>query len=273
MRKIFYILLIGFILLASSPASATWVRERGRALFYLDTSVRIAYEYFSGGRRETPEHIESSTSIYADYGVTSIYTIGLYFPFLKFLTIDSTDISPRVRHLNIGDIDLIQRLQVFSIAGAVFNLELLVSVPIGDDTPPTGLFTGDGELNFMPGFSIGWGFNLFSLPSYLTFQSGVNLRTEEFSHEVHVGFQWGLFVYKKYILLHVEIKRLQSLRTEPEDTVRNGLWNNTRYTSYGVGVTYKPLSDIGISFYYKTVGQVENAIGGNIFSLAFFYLL
>ena len=273
MRKIVYTILISSTLLAFSTTFASWVRESGRTLFYVDTSFRTAGEIFRDGRKQDiADFTEANLSIYADYGVFSIYTVGLYFPALKVLTIDSTPVSAQITHLNIGDLDLIQRLQVYSIGGAVFNLEFLVGFPTGNDKEENGLFTGDGEYNFMPGISMGWGFDLFSFPSYVTLNCGVNVRTEGFSHEVHIGFQWGLFLYKKDLLFHLEIKRLQSLETEPEETINNGFWNNTSYTTYGLGMTYK-LQDMGLSFYYKTVGQVNNAIGGHIFSLAFSYLL
>ena len=200
------------------------------------------------------------------------YTLGLYFPLLRVLSLGATETTPSVTHINIGDLDIIQRLQVGSLGGAVFNLELLLGIPTGNAEEPHGLHTGDGEYNYMPGLSMGWGFSFFSLSSYLTLYAGLNVRSKEFSDEWHYASQWGLFVYKKALLLSLEAKKQVSRKNKPQDTTPEGLWNNTSYIAYGGGITYKFNEDTGMSLYYKTLAQVENSLGGDIYSLGLFHI-
>ena len=266
-----YLLLIVFI--AFSSVGATWVREKGRSLFYGDLSYRSTNEYYINGEaREANSFQELNFSVYLDYGVTETYTIGVYAPLVKALSIDSTPVSPNVLHVNRGDIDFIQRYQFASFFGAVFNLELLLGIPTGNHQERHGLHTGDGEFNIMPGLSMGWGFSFFSLPSYLTLYTGMNYRNNGFSNEVHSSFQWGSFVYKEKLLLSFEAKKLESLENEEQNFTDEGLWNNTSYLSYGLGITYKFDRDSGIAFYYKTLSEVDNALGGNIYSVGAFQI-
>ena len=271
-RPVYLICSIGLIL-AFSALTATWVREEGRFLVYTDLSYRASNEYFLDKERvEANDFVGADLNLYADYGLSKNYTIGIYFPLIRALSLGETQTMPSVTHINIGDLDIIQRLQIASLGGAVFNLELLTGIPTGNAKQPHGLHTGDGEYNFMPGFSMGWGFSLFSLPSYLTFYSGINIRGKEFSDELHYSSQWGLFVYKKALLLSLEAKRQVSRKNKIPNTTPEGLWNNTSYWAHGLGITYKFDEDTGMSFYYKTLSQVENSLGGDIYSLGFFHI-
>ena len=213
MSKPIYLLFSISFVLAFSVISATWVREEGRFLVYTDLSYRASDEYFLNKERvKANEFMGADFNIYADYGLSKNYTIGIYFPLIRTLSLGETQTMPSVIHINIGDLDIIQRLQIASLGGAVFNLELLTGIPTGNAKEPHGLHTGDGEYNFMPGLSMAWGFSFFSLPSYITFYSGINIRGKEFSDEWHYASQWGLFVYKKALLLSLEAKRQASRR-------------------------------------------------------------
>ncbi len=275
---LFFLILLTFIMGGqisySNNLFATWVREKGRTLVYTDISYRSADEYYTNGRRMDSNRFQGiDWSLYVDHGITETYTLGFYMPLVKVLSIDETTASPSVTHINRGDLDIIQRLQFASLYGTVINAELLIGVPTGNPSEPHGLHTGDGEFNFQPGLSMGKGFGFFSLPSYITLHSGINIRSRGFSHEWHTGFQWGVFIYKESLLVSLEIKKLQSLKNNAEIFIGDdGLWNNTSYVAYGLGLTYKPNPNFGISTYYKTLGELENSLGGDIYSLAIFYL-
>ncbi len=251
----------------------TWTREKGRALIYMDTSYRASNEYFLEGRKmEANDFEEYNLNIYLDYGVTTSYTIGLYSSALKSLSLGETEHMEAVTHINKGDLDLIQRWQIASLGGAVFNAELLIGIPTGVFEHEHALPTGDGEYNYQPGFSMGWGFDFIGLASYLTLYTAMNFRDNGFSDELHYNAQWGLFLYKKKVLLSFEFKKLDSLKTNKSDLTEDGLWNNTSYTTNGVGFSYKFNDDFGLSIYYKTITKIENAIGGDIYSIGGFYL-
>ncbi len=271
MKIVFWLLLLFSFLLLPAGLSATWVREKGRALIYTDLSYRTTDTYYTGGQKmKANDFYEASLNLYADYGVTDRYTIGAYLPVIKSLSLGVTGTQPAVIYTNIGDMELIQRLQILEGLGAVFNLELLIGIPTGYSEQRERLHTGDGEFNFRPGASLGWGFPIFSLPSYLTLSAGLNLRTRGFSDEVHSAFQWGLFVYEKSLLLSIEVKSQKSQKTNDETFTDNGLWNNTSYVVYSPGITWKFNEDSGISFYYKTLREVENSLAGDTYSLALF---
>ncbi len=272
-RKLLFCSFFSLFFYAYSVVLPTWVREKGRSLLYSDLSYRFADEFAVDGRiMPSNDFTEFDWNIYVDHGFTKNYTAGLYFPIVKVLSLASTPTSPSVTHVNKGDIDFIQRYQFASIGVAVFNLEFLMGIPTGNHKEPHGLQTGDGEYNYMPGLSLGWGFPMFSLSSYLTLYSGINFRTEGFSHEWHSSFSWGLFLYKKTLLFSLEAKNQRSLKTEEENTIQNGLWNNTSYLSYGGGITYKFKEESGVSFYYKTLTKIENSLGGDIYSIGVFYI-
>lgn len=265
-----------FLLLVStfSVILPTWVREKGRFLLYTDLSYRSDNQYLLKKDEiiSTNNFSEIGLSSYLDYGVTGNYTLGIYFPFLKKLSFESPDDGLNGNYSSMGDLDFIQRFQFASIGGAVFNLELLIGIPLGIKKHDAGFPLGDAEYNVQTGISTGWGFALSSLPSYLTFYTGYNKRNAGFSDEWHNSFQWGLFVYKKELLLSLELKSLASLENESDDFSQRGLQNNISYLAYGGGITYKFNEDSGISFYYKTLAQVENTVDGEIFSVGGFYL-
>ena len=165
MLKFFYLLFSIALAFAFSILSATWVREKGRSLVYTDISYRASNEYFLENERiEANDFSGLDFNLYMDYGLSENYTIGFYLPALKILSLGETYTMPSVTHINIGDLDLIQRLQIANFGGVVFNLELLVGIPTGNAKQPHGLHTGDGEYNFMPGFSMAWGFPFFFTP-------------------------------------------------------------------------------------------------------------
>ncbi len=277
-RRFFFYALFGSLMACTfSAILPTWVREKNRFLFDTNVSSRSASYYFLDKERiDIDKFRKTDWNIYADYGVTKNYTLGFYIPAIQAVTL--TEILPDVAetgkktHTSHGDLHLIQRLQIANIEGVVFNFEFLLGLPTGNHNKERGFYTDNDGYHYMPGFSLGWGFSLFTLPSYITLSSGYNFRTGEFSDEIYTTFSFGAFIYKKSILLNYEHKELQSIKNKKASLTKDNRFNNTSYSASGLGFIFKFTKDSGLSIYYKTASRADNILGGPSYSIGTFFI-
>ena len=133
-----------------------------------------------------------------------------------------------------------------------------MGLPIGDVDQPSGLYTGDGEFNFVGDLAFGRSFQ--RVPIYVTGGVGYNLRTQGFSDEFRYTLEAGWSIGNFLAILRV--RGIESLENGDSDVLGMTLGNNQSYIAYGPEVAYKFTKTFGVSAGLDTAKRIRNTISG-----------
>lgn len=216
-------------------------------------------------------------SFYGEYGLTSRFTAVAYLPFFERITLNEVQGRPSGTVIVEGDAangvaDPIVGLRYgLKQAGPlVLSLGLHVGIPLGDDTQPNGLITGDGEFNQQVVLAAGYSF--YPRPAYVQASGGFNNRTRGFSDELMYSLEAGYTFAGRWTL----IGRGRGVETlENGGTGRrggaNGLYaNNVRYLALGTELAYTMPSGWGVALGVEGAAFGQNVLSAPVFSLGVF---
>ncbi len=248
--------------------SAAWVRPASEFLVAVDTSFISAKKFYdsSGNVVDSRNFSEISANLYAEAGVTSFYTTGVYFPALRNLAFKADDTNAAANFTGVGDVTLLQKLQFFQSGGLFLNFELLNGIPTGNDTQPDLLLTGDGEFNFLPRLALAYVMGNW----FFTLDAGYNFRTREFSDEIHVNAEVGVSLLQRQLFLIVGFNQQSSLKNRSRVLVTPLISNETSFSAYSLRVAWQFAASMGINASMKSVFAAENIIAAPAFSVGYF---
>lgn len=254
-RKRITITLFLSIGLTVAYAGGGWPQPKGKGYFKLSQNFIISPYYYSpsGEIIDITTISLYTTSVYAEYGLTSRLTGILYFPFFVRGTLNEVQYSPSGRvepgdsFQSIGDTDISLKYGLVVNKPIVVSATLLFGLPLGETAGGNSqiLQSGDGEFNQM--IRIDASHSFYPKPVYVSAYAAFNNRTNGFSDEVRFGAEVGLTLKKFIPILKLNI--VESLYNgESGVSTQNGIFsNNTEYFSPTLELNYQITKKIGIS--------------------------
>lgn len=275
-KRILYLTVIVFLCLSNTIAFAGgWTQKRGEGYYKIGFRVTQADMFYdgSGNKMRVPTFTDVTTSFYGEYGLTNRVTLIASVPFYKRLTMErEIGISgDKLNNSGFADSDVGFRVGLLGIGNSVVSAEVLFGLPIGDDSQPDGLLTGDGEFNQL--FKLGFGHSFYPKPAYFSAEVGFNNRTQGYSDEIHYAAEIGYSFGNKW-LVDFKIRGIRSIKNG-SDTVVGGMAtstaNNQSYLSYGAEINYLINASIGLTLGVDSATFIENTIGAPTYSFGIFY--
>jgi len=272
--------LIATVSMTQSAFSGPWPRKQGTGFVQVGFSTIGYNKIYDDNSTKNPIYADvrdNVVQVYADYGLTDMATITASVPF-KFLTATPSQlalspIATKVTNSGIGDVDLLLRYNWFVVDGHAFSSEVLLSIPVGDDTDPNGLWIGDGEFNTAFRLSVGKSF--YPEPYFITADAAYNIRGKDFSDEVLYNIEFGYGFLENRLHLILLLSGKESASTVPSRNVTAGALgfstNNQEYTAIIPKILYKWNERFGISASFATATHGRNIAGGFVFAGGVFY--
>jgi len=258
-----------FLFFFSTPAfPGAWTQKHGEGYYKLGLRVIRADQFYdaSGDKTPIPTLTDVGTGLYAEYGLTDRLTVIANLQFFRQLTLDTPDDSKS----GLADSDFGVRWQVLGKGRTVVSTEILLGLPLGDNTHPNGLLTGDGEFNQLVRIQAGHSF--YPSPLYFTADFGVNNRSEGYSDAVHYGAEIGYTLQGKFLLIF-RVRGLESFENGSENIAGGvgGLYaNDQRYLAYGPELNFFLNEVVGLSAGFEGAIFAENEPATLAFSFGIF---
>ncbi|NKB65882.1 MAG: hypothetical protein GKR89_02360 [Candidatus Latescibacteria bacterium] len=279
MLKYFIVLLAALGLVVEEVAAGAWTQAAGSGYFKLGTQwVRGKGFREENGRKVTiPTLADYTTSLYGEYGLRDNLTLVGYMPFFKRITLnkqvgrpsgfvyfEGDDIS------GLGDAQLGLRYRLAQLAATTLSAELAVGLPLGDDTQPNGLLTGDGEANQQLTLKLGRSF--YPAPSYINVDLGFNNRIKGYSDEYLYAVEVG-YTFRGRLTAILHLRGTESL-SNGDDGVSGGMGglyaNNQSYLTFGPELIVALGEDAGLSLSAAHTARAENALEAPVLAVGFF---
>lgn len=253
-KSALYLFILSF--LSTSVFPGAWTQKRGEGYYKLGLRFIRADQFYDAGGDKTdiPTFSDLGSGLYAEYGLTDNLTAIADLQVFRHLTLDMPDESKT----GFSDSDLGVRWQFFRDGNLVLSTEVLLGLPLGDDTHPNGLLTGDGEFNQLVRLQVGHSF--YPSPFYLTADVGFNNRSAGYSDEVHYGAEIGYTVRQKFLFIF-RVRGLESLENGSENIAGGvaGLYaNDQRYLAYGPEINFLINDKFGLSAGFEGALFAEN---------------
>ncbi len=281
MRFLSISLLLSFLLVGSAAADG-WPQQRGHGYYKIGYRFVQATEFydFGGTLMNIPTLGDHTISFYGEYGVTNRITVVAYVPFLERITLNK-QVGETTGFVffegdevtGIADPEVGFRVGLLNLGSAVVSGSVIFGVPIGNDTQPNGLLTGDGEFNQRVKLEAGYSF--WPIPAYALATVGFNNRTQGFSDEAVYSAEAG-YTIKNRVTLIARMRGLESLENGADDVTggMGGLYaNNQRYLSYGAEVIVGVAGPLGVSFGVDGGTRLRNSLSAPAFSFGIFAAL
>lgn len=227
--------------LSSQVQSGAWTQPSGQGYYEVATSMLRGDDYRDREGFETliPTLAEYTISFYAEYGVREDLTLVAYMPLFKRVTLneqvgrgsDFVYFGGDAVH-GIADAELGLRYRLLKTEAGVLSAAVDLGLPIGDDTHPNGLLTGDGEFNQR--LAVMYGHSLYPLPAYVGLEVAYNLRHGGYDDDLSVTTEAG--ITWRRCSLGLRIQALESM-DNGDDAVSGGAGglygNHRRFVSIG----------------------------------------
>ena len=169
----------------------------------------------NGNKTSIPTLGDYTFSLYGEYGLRDDLTLVAYLPFYKRITLNKQVGRPSGfvyfagDDVNgIADAQLGLRYRLAHLGATVISAALTLGVPLGDDSQPNGLLTGDGEANQLLALQIGH--SLYPAPAYFNVDIGFNNRVKGYSDEVLYSVEVG-YTFKGKLTAILRLRGLESL--------------------------------------------------------------
>jgi hypothetical protein len=247
-RVLLFFIFISYL----SHAQGAWTQKKGEAYTQISFTTINSYNTIFGNPDYLTEReiTDNTLQLYGEYGLSDKTTLILNIP-LKLIETgalvgNGTPISTANSLTSLGNIELGLKHQFYNkkwvIAGQL-NVEANTSV----FDNPSGIRTGVDAWTFTPTLNFSRSFNGFYVQAF----TGVNLRTNNYSHNYKIGGEIGTRPLKN-ILLIAFIDFVESFENGniilPTTNQLTALYvNNQEYTGYGL----------------KVLGEITNKFGLN----------
>lgn len=281
MRKsiIYYCLLFLFLSSVNQVAAGAWTQKRGQGFYKMSFRLIRADQFYepNGNKIDIPTLSDYTTNFYGEYGLTDRVTLVANVPVFKRVTLNKQvgNNSGFVffegdSKSGIADSEVGVRLSLLRGGGSVFSAEVILGLPIGDNSQTNGLFTGDGEFNQL--IKAQFGHSFYPLPLYFSAEFGYNNRTNGYSDEWHYAAEIG-YTFSNKFLVSFKLRGVES-RKNSNSTVLGGMGglsaNNQSYLCYGPEFSYIINESFGLSAGIESATRAENVLSAPAFSFGVF---
>jgi hypothetical protein len=220
--------------------SQSWTKEAGKGFYKIDLTNISSDNLLDNAGNIVPARSQSflASSLYAEYGLATDFTVVANIPFLVQNNVSETKIGtltlPALSNGGFGDVDIAFRYQLYKKDFAL-SANLILGLPTGDAKNIYGLNTGDGEFNQMLKIAAGTGKGNWWAQGAL----GYNHRGTGFSDEVRYDLEVGWKLYNKKILAILKVNGLESFNN---GIVKENPWglftNNVGYLGLNPELMY-----------------------------------
>ena len=219
-----------------------------------------------------------TTGFYGEYGFSDRLTGIVYLPLFVRSTLNeirfrqSGDVVPGDAVNSIGDADIGLKYGLITDRPIVVSASVLLGLPIGKTSGgETGILqTGDGEFNQLVRIEASTGVG----NAYFTLLAGFNNRTNDFSDEVHYGFEVG-YTFKEKLLGLVKVNGVSSLNNgNASGSAGSTIFsNNTEFISIAPEINYNLNDKWGVSGSAAIAVSGKNILAAPNYNLGVFYNL
>lgn len=278
-RILSFFVAIAVLASVADVEAGAWTQAKGSGFYKLGSQLARGQKIrdMGGSEMSIPTLADYTFSLYGEYGLRDNLTLIGYLPFFKRITLNKQvgrpsgfvyfagdDVS------GIADAQLGLRYRLANLGATVVSAALVLGVPLGDDTQPNGLLTGDGETNQILTLQVGH--SLYPKPAYFNVDIGFNNRVKGYSDEYLYACEIG-YTFKEKLTAILRLRGLESLENG-DDGVHGGMGglyaNNQSYMTYGPELIYNLDDRTGISLSAAGTARVQNALVAPVFSLGFF---
>lgn len=246
-----FVLLCSLFISFLSYAQGAWTQKKGEAYTQLSFStIRTYSTIFGNPDYSTREITDNTIQFYSEYGLSNKTTIILNLP-LKYIKTgllvgNGKPVSTANSITSLGNIEVGVKHQFYNkkwvIAGQL-NLE----ANTGFYDNPSGIRTGADAWTFTPTLNFSRSFKNFYAQAF----TGINLRTNNYSHNFKIGGEIGIKPINNIILIAF-IDIVKSFNNGniilPTTNQLTALYvNDQEYTTYGL----------------KVIGEITNKFGVN----------
>ena len=264
---------------AVQAGAGAWTQEPGTGFFKLNSQMLRGDELreVNGLKSEVPTLSDYTVSLYGEYGLRDGLTLVGYLPFFKRITLneqvgrpsgfvyfDGDDVT------GYADAQAGLRYRLARRGATVLSAQLLLGLPLGDDSQANGLLTGDGEFNQQ--LSLQLGHSLYPLPAYLNVDLGYNNRLDGYSDELVYSAEAGYTIAGRATLI-LRLNGVES-RENGDDAVSGGMGglyaNDQSFVNIGPELVYTFGDGSGVSVSALHTLRVRNGLQAPVFSLGLF---
>ena len=264
---------------AVQAGAGAWTQESGTGFFKLNSQMLRGDELreVNGLKSEVPTLSDYTVSLYGEYGLRDGLTLVGYLPFFKRITLNEQVGRPSGFVYFAGD-DVTGyadaqaglRYRLARRSATVLSAQLLLGLPLGDDSQANGLLTGDGEFNQQ--LSLQLGHSLYPAPAYFNVDLGYNNRLDGYSDELVYSAEVGYTIADRATLI-LRLNGVES-RENGDDAVSGGMGglyaNDQSFVNIGPELVYTFGDGSGISVSALHTLWVRNGLQAPVFSLGLF---
>ena len=276
---VYFCLLFLFLSSAKQVGAGAWTQKRGQGFYKLSFGLIRADQFYDedGNKVDITTLGDYTTIFYGEYGLYDRFTLILNVPFKRTTLNKQVDNSGSIcpscfsgdSKTGIADSDLGVRFGLLQGGSSVMSAELILGLPIGDNSQPNGLLTGDGEFNQL--LKAQFGHSFYPLPMYFSAEFGFNNRTKGYSDEWRYAAELG-YTFNDKFLVSFKFRGVESRKNGNAVTVgAGGLFaSDQSYLSYGPEISYLINEKFGISAGIESATQAENVLSAPAFSFGIF---
>lgn len=235
-----------------SNAQGAWTQKKGEAYTQLSFTTISSYNTIFGNPDYLTEReiTDNTLQLYGEYGLSDKTTLILNIP-LKFIETgqlvgNATPISTANSVSSLGNIEIGLKHQFYNKKWVVAG-QLNLEANTGSYDNPSGIRTGVDAWTFTPTLNVSRSFNGFYAQAF----TGVNLRTNNYSHNFKIGGEIGISPIN-HILLIAFLDIVQSFDNGniilPQTNQLTALYvNNQEYTTYGLKILGEITKTFGVN--------------------------
>ena len=264
---------------AGDAAAGAWTQPQGSGFFKVDTQLVRGKNFreVNGSKITIPTLADYTASLYGEYGLRADLTVIGYLPFFKRITLNKQVGRPSGfvyfkgdDVTGLGDAQIGLRYRLRQLGATTLGADLVLGLPLGDDTQANGLLTGDGEANQQ--LAVQAGHSFYPKPAYLNVSIGFNNRINGFSDEFLYAVECG-YTFRYGFTAILRVRGLESLENG-DDAVGGGMGglyaNDQSFVTYGPELIYDLGNGAGVSLSAADSARARNALQAPVYSAGFF---
>ena len=244
--------LIFFLSIGIPAYGGIWPQANGSFLKLAEWWIASDRHFDSQGKivPNTHEFGYYATCIYAGYDIANRLTTTVYFPFLNYLYAVPPSGSGKINAWALGDAEIGLKYVLLSSKKTVFNLRVLVGVPLGKGrgSLPAGLQTGDGGWSTAIIGETGIRYQLLKSEGWLKIYGGYNKRADGLTNEILYGAEAGIKTSKEKFSFVTGLSIVDAVDEGYYPVNAQSLFSNKReYVSITPEILYHPSKTWAVS--------------------------
>jgi hypothetical protein len=256
------------LLSADALNAGAWTQPLGTGFYKLGSQMLRGNDYYDrdGNSVLIPTQSEYTLSLYAEFGVRDDLTLVAYVPFYQRITLNRQigrdsgfvyfggDAAQGIADSEVG-----ARYRLWQNGSGVVSAALSFGLPVGDDSHPNGLYTGDGEFNQR--LSLLFGRSLYPWPGYFSMGVAYNIRHSGYDDVLRFSAEAGRRWQRLSVTLRVEALESVDNGDASVHGGAGGLYgNDRRYVGAGVELGTDVAGDLHLSLGLLRGFRLHNAI-------------